>query len=66
MADGQRLHFRDQVLGPAELQVRVDPPLQREQSLVSEPSGGGPGEWHVRHIGERLAAPQGKRRVEQG
>lgn len=66
MAGGQGLQLRDQVLSPAKHEVGLDAPFQGEQVLVVEPRCGAPGERHVGDVGEGLAAPQGKRGVQQG
>ena len=61
MAGDQGLQFRDQVLSPAELEVGLDAPFHGEQVLVVEPCRGAAGERRIGDVGQRLAAPQGKR-----
>ena len=66
MEGDQGFQLRYQVLGPAESEVGVDAPFQGEQVLAVEPCRGAPGQRRVGDVGQRLAAPQGKRGAQQG
>ena len=66
MAGDQGLQFREHVLSPAELEVGLDAPFHGEHVLVAEPCRGAAGERRIGDVGQRLAAPQGKRGVQTG
>ncbi len=61
IGDSQGFQFRGHVLGPAEPEIGVDAPLQREQALPRQPPRRVAGERRLCDIGEGIAAPQAER-----
>ena len=61
----QRLELADELSAAAELEVGVDPLLERLQAQLLEPADLGLGERLEGEVGERWAAPQRERLAEQ-
>ena len=61
----QRLELADDVAVPPELEIRLDPLLERDESKLLEPSDLGLRELLERELGERRAAPELERACEE-